>query len=93
MTSLIRPASAFKAVTFHPLLLVAIIAISSINCHSQEIVDTWRYTLRRPVDGWQSIGFDDTGWQDGNGEFGAKYAGIASRNDLGDQQHLVTEVI
>lgn len=35
-----------------------------------EIVDQWRYTLRRPAEGWRQPDFDTTGWQDGQGGFG-----------------------
>jgi len=35
---------------------------------SQDIV--WRYTTKRPADGWQKPGFDDSGWQTGPGGFG-----------------------
>ncbi|MCA9179315.1 MAG: hypothetical protein KDB14_32880 [Planctomycetales bacterium] len=38
--------------------------------HSQEIVDSWRYLLRRPADGWRRADFDDSDWLQGNGGFG-----------------------
>jgi beta-galactosidase/beta-glucuronidase len=37
---------------------------------AQEIVDTWRYTLNKPVEGWRETGFDDSGWTEGSGGFG-----------------------
>ena len=36
----------------------------------QDIVDQWRYTLRRPADGWQEASFDDGDWTEGFGGFG-----------------------
>ena len=33
---------------------------------AQEIVDSWRYTLRRPARGWQRILFDDSAWKRGS---------------------------
>ncbi len=38
--------------------------------HSQEIVDTWTYTFRKPEPGWQVAAFDDAQWEKGNGGFG-----------------------
>ncbi|MCA9128475.1 MAG: beta galactosidase jelly roll domain-containing protein [Planctomycetales bacterium] len=40
------------------------------SAQAQEIVDTWRYTLRRPAEGWRSAGFDDSSWTEGSGGFG-----------------------
>ena len=37
---------------------------------AQEIVDQWRYNLRKPADGWRRANFDDSDWQTGNGGFG-----------------------
>ena len=39
---------------------------------AQEIVDQWRYTLRRPADGWTTADFDDSEWTVGSGGFGTR---------------------
>jgi beta-galactosidase/beta-glucuronidase len=36
----------------------------------QEIVDQWRYTLRRPADRWREAEFDDSAWKEAPGGFG-----------------------
>lgn len=40
------------------------------SAFGQEIVDQWRYTFRKPADGWQQPEFDDGGWREGFGGFG-----------------------
>ena len=52
-------------------LAVLIVAPCAAQCSADEIVDQWRYTLRRPADGWQKTDFDDRPWQEGLGGFGA----------------------
>ena len=42
------------------------------SCAAQEIVDTWRYTLNTPADGWRDASFDDSGWKEGPGGFGTR---------------------
>ncbi len=32
----------------------------------------WRYTLKKPADGWTKAGFDDSSWQSGKSGFGTK---------------------
>ncbi len=32
----------------------------------------WRYTIHRPLAGWESEGFDDSAWAEGKGGFGAE---------------------
>ena len=49
-----------------------ILAVASSGGFAQEIVDTWRYTLRKPAGDWRATEFDDVGWQDGNGGFGMR---------------------
>ena len=44
--------------------------ILGTECYAQAIVDTWRYTLRKPIEGWRAPGFDDTEWTEGTGGFG-----------------------
>jgi beta-galactosidase len=36
------------------------------------IVDTWKFTLRQPADGWEQTGFDDSPWTEGAGGFGTR---------------------
>ena len=52
-------------------LIFATGASASIgNC--QEIVDAWRYTVRRPADGWRLAKFDDADWKEGQGGMGTR---------------------
>ena len=39
---------------------------------SVPIVDTWKYTLRRPAEGWRSVKFDEAGWKESHGGFGTR---------------------
>jgi hypothetical protein len=39
---------------------------------SQRAPQTWRYTTERPADNWFRTGFDDSGWQQGEGGFGTE---------------------
>lgn len=50
------------------ILLLAV--LTSEAAVSQEIVDTWRYTVRRPAAGWQKPDFDASEWKEANGGFG-----------------------
>lgn len=56
------------------LCTVFLITLSPFNWDSvsqgQEIVDQWRYTLRRPAEGWRQEKFDDSDWKEGYGGFG-----------------------
>ncbi|MCA8961695.1 MAG: glycoside hydrolase family 2, partial [Planctomycetes bacterium] len=36
------------------------------------LVDTWRFTLERPVEGWDRPDFDDSSWRRGSGGFGRR---------------------
>ncbi len=36
------------------------------------IVDTWRYTVETPADGWQTPEFDDSAWAEAPGGFGTR---------------------
>jgi beta-galactosidase len=38
--------------------------------NAQDLVDAWRYLLRKPVTGWEAPTFDDSSWMQGNGGFG-----------------------
>jgi len=58
---------------FLPLLTLTIIiyCLGFVGvCSAQEIVDDWRYTLRRPADSWRQANYDDAGWTIGPGGFG-----------------------
>ncbi len=37
-----------------------------------QIVDTWRFTLRKPAEGWRGIDFDDGSWKEAQGGFGTR---------------------
>lgn len=52
--------------TFLPLVLLTYVS------SAQDIVDQWRYTLRKPADGWQQPEFDDGVWTEGFGGFGQR---------------------
>jgi hypothetical protein len=39
---------------------------------AQTIVDSWRYVLESPADGWQAASFDDSTWTEGFGGFGTR---------------------
>ena len=39
---------------------------------AQEVVDQWRYTLRRPAALWREMDFDDSDWKEGYGGFGTR---------------------
>ena len=50
---------------------VALIALLICRVTSaQEVVDQWRYTLRRPAEGWRTPQFQADGWRRGAGGFG-----------------------
>ncbi|HJN12311.1 MAG TPA: hypothetical protein QF564_26745 [Pirellulaceae bacterium] len=51
---------------------LAVLTLIGTALHAQEIVDQWRYTLRRPVEGWRKVDFDDSGWKEGFGGFGTR---------------------
>jgi hypothetical protein len=46
--------------------------IKTIVPTSQNQAQKWRYTTRKPDDGWQKPNFDDSAWQSGQGGFGTK---------------------
>ncbi len=62
-----RALTALKRSALH---LVFSLIVSCTTLSAQEIVDTWRYTLRMPADGWQLANFDSADWSEGNGGFG-----------------------
>jgi hypothetical protein len=56
--------------SFSVLCLVVVLTSQPVATAADDIVDEWRYTLRRPADGWQAVEFNDTEWQQGSGGFG-----------------------
>ena len=54
-----------------PFILFWLLALQTfLPLHGQPIVDTWKYTLRRPVEGWRRVDFDTNGWNEGQVGFG-----------------------
>jgi beta-galactosidase/beta-glucuronidase len=51
--------------------VIAALVIAPVS-FGREIVDDWRYTLRRPADAWQQADFDDAAWTKGAGGFGTR---------------------
>ncbi|HBE67403.1 MAG TPA: glycoside hydrolase family 2 [Planctomycetaceae bacterium] len=49
------------------LLLLLVLPASA-----QEIVDEWRFAIRRPAEGWQQPEFDDSEWKEASGGFGTQ---------------------
>ncbi|MCA9249283.1 MAG: glycoside hydrolase family 2, partial [Planctomycetales bacterium] len=41
-----------------------------LSAANDTIVDTWRYTLRKPAASWMRVDFDAAAWQEGPGGFG-----------------------
>ncbi len=52
------------------LAAICVLIVAGTTCLGQEIVDTWRYTLRRPAAKWRAVAFDDRGWKEASGGFG-----------------------
>lgn len=54
------------------LALTLFLAALSGTGGAQTVIDDpdWRYSLERPADGWQSLGYNDSGWSIGPGGFG-----------------------
>lgn len=59
----------FSATRICPLIFLTYLSSSVFG---QEIVDEWRYTLRRPAEGWRQAKFDDAAWKEGSGGFGTR---------------------
>ncbi|EMI57072.1 glycoside hydrolase family 2 [Rhodopirellula sallentina] len=54
-----------------PSIIAAFVCLGlSTSGWTQEIVDDWRYTLRRPANEWRQVNFDDSEWTKGTGGFG-----------------------
>lgn len=55
------------------LLIFIFFAVSANRVPAQDsIVDTWRFTLQTPPDGWKAAEFDDSEWTEGAGGFGTR---------------------
>ncbi|MFG0332684.1 MAG: glycoside hydrolase family 2 protein, partial [Maioricimonas sp. JB049] len=52
------------------LSLLALVLLQSSAAAEVPIVDTWKYTFRRPAEGWRTADFDEAGWKSGPGGFG-----------------------
>ncbi|MBB02324.1 MAG: glycoside hydrolase family 2 [Planctomyces sp.] len=52
------------------LACLLIFSCTATAVSAQEIVDNWKYTLRRPAKGWQTPNFEPQDWQNGSGGFG-----------------------
>ncbi|MEW4530408.1 sugar-binding domain-containing protein [Maioricimonas sp. JC845] len=52
------------------LLLSSCALLPSVAAGDIPIVDTWKYTYRRPAEGWRTVKFDEAGWKEGAGGFG-----------------------
>jgi Glycosyl hydrolases family 2, sugar binding domain/Glycosyl hydrolases family 2, TIM barrel domain/Glycosyl hydrolases family 2 len=46
--------------------------VKSLAATSQKEAQTWKFTLDKPADGWETPGFDDATWKSGPGGFGEK---------------------
>ncbi|MEM6470323.1 MAG: family 43 glycosylhydrolase, partial [Planctomycetota bacterium] len=53
-------------------MLLGILILITSTSSGQEIVDQWRYTLRRPAEGWRQADFDGSEWKMGAGGFGTR---------------------
>ena len=55
---------------------------------ADEEVLVWRYTTRKPADGWQNPDFDDKQWQEGPAGFGTRHAGLDCPHGMEHAEHL-----
>lgn len=55
-------------------VVVLLISLAAITSKAAEQVSDgpWRYSTRKPMDGWEKPSFDDTPWQEGLGGFGVR---------------------
>ncbi|WP_166822740.1 glycoside hydrolase family 2 protein [Thalassoroseus pseudoceratinae] len=51
-------------------LLNVLLSTLTAQAQAQEVVDDWKYTVRRPIDSWKAVAFNDSAWKDGAGGFG-----------------------
>jgi len=59
-------------VKFSVLIALLLVAISHSVSQAQVIVDSWRYVLESPAQGWATSSFDDSAWTEGFGGFGTR---------------------
>lgn len=52
------------------LLLICFPGSSGLS--AQQIVDEWKFSLKRPADGWFQTGFDTSDWKQATGGFGTR---------------------
>lgn len=57
--------------TKHLTAFVILTLLTSVSL-GQEVVDDWRYTLRKPADGWRQAAFEDSDWKEASGGFGTR---------------------
>ncbi len=53
---------------------VAVTGVLTVSALAQGVVDEWRYTTQKPEGEWFAPGFNDSGWQKGDGGFGNRQA-------------------
>jgi hypothetical protein len=71
------------------LVLLAVLRLfPSAHLAAQEVVDQWRFTLRRPPAGWQETAFDDSRWADGAGGFGTRNTPGARVGTVWDSENI-----
>ncbi|MFK8113895.1 MAG: family 43 glycosylhydrolase [Rubripirellula sp.] len=54
------------------ILVLGFCWLLSLTCAGQEVTDSWKYTVRKPADGWRATSFDTSGWKEANGGFGTR---------------------
>ena len=54
------------------IVVCAVICMVPCCTTGQEVVDDWRFVLKRPAKGWQATDFDDSRWRKGPGGFGLR---------------------
>ena len=52
------------------------------------IVDSWKYTLRKPKPGWEQLAFDDASWMKGAGGFGTRETPAARLGTIWNTNHI-----
>ncbi len=50
--------------------LLGVLVLSAGVQADEPVVDVWRYTISKPLDGWQQPDYNDKSWQDAPGGFG-----------------------
>ncbi len=52
------------------LITCAVWSLITVHSSAQDIVDEWRFLLKKPANGWEKTTFDDSSWEKGQGGFG-----------------------